>query len=606
MIEQRYQKAEQQLSVHPQTTGPAHRQSGYPDFITQGVFESQTLPPAEIRSPNGRYRVVQQVDEAAVADMALVQFSPLVQGVRPLNRRYKLALPGDEHLPLASLIIIDQQTRQQVCCDRPAMSASNGAFVETGRVFWDSNSRLYAIEHSRDRTALAFVQINPATGQSNVLYQEQGATHIHPSPLPFGSPVVKVLADTFIWYSQQSGWGQLYLHSLQTGERLHSITEGDCVVTRIHCVDEAKGQLYFTACGKEAGRNPYYEHLYRIHLDGSACVLLTPEDAQHDIQSIDLESQTFIDRFSRIDLPTKQVVRSLSDGAIIKTLIAVEVSQHSAEGFNHPIGFTAKAQDKETDLYGVMYRPDDFDPSKSYPVILAIYGTPHECIVPLRYAQTSTAVRDIYRSLAELGFIVVMMDPRGTPMRGKAFHDVAYGNLQNGGGIDDQVHVLKQLGKRHSWMDMGRVGITGHSGGGFASARAMMTHADFFKVCVSSAGNHDQSLYVAGWAETFQGLMEGDNYDPLAYDHLINNIKGKLLLVHGDADANVHIAHTLQLVDKLIDHNKDFDLLVLPNRGHLHAQDTYFIRRLWDYFVEHLLGENPPKEYAITPPVQPV
>ena len=580
--------------------------ANYPAFLERGFCENQTLPPALLPSPNQRFVLLQQIDEHNVADCPIMQSVPLDGSFRPKETGCKMGLPGDDILPTASLLIADTENNTVIRWDRPPVPASNGGLIETKRVFWASDNLLYVIEQPRDRRTITLLQVDPSSGLSRVILTEQGDTYLQPGPLPFSEPLIRVLPkhNAVIWYSQQNGWGHLYLQRLTTGELINPITTGQRVVTQLHEVDEANAIVYFSACSaSNAALNPYYEQLYRVNLDGSDLRLLSSEPAQHDIQSINLNDNSFIDCFSRVDLPTQLVTRNLSDGSIINTLLEPAEAQKAAATFNHPIGFTAKACDQSSDLYGVLYRPSDFDPAQSYPVILAIYGTPHECVVPLRYAESSNKVRDIYRSLAELGFIVVIVDPRGTPLRGKAFHDVAYKNLHNGGGIDDQVAALKQLGERHPWMDMTRVGITGHSGGGYASARAMMTHADFFKVCVSSAGNHDQRLYVAGWAETFHGLVEGDNYSVFENDPLIPKLTGKLLLVHGDADANVHIAHTLQLVDKLIHHNKDFDLLVLPNRGHLHMQDTYFIRRLWDYFVEHLLGEQPPKDYAIAAPI---
>ena len=631
-INQRYAMAEAQLSWHQQSLKQAIAEvlpaaepadqppplsyeainalfneadlplANYPAFIERGICENQSLPPAAILSPNQRYLAVQKIDEQAVADCPLMQAVPSGHSLRPKDNHFKLGLPGDLCLPMASILIADLDQNSTLHCDRAAIEASNGGLVEGKRVFWGSDNQLYMIEQSRDRCCIEFVQVDPATGKSRVLLSEQGSSFLQVGPLPFSEPLVRVLPEShvFIWYSQASGWGQLYLHDLRTGELINAITTGASVVTQLHAIDEAQCRLYFSACGN--GDNLYHEQLYGVSLDGTACQLLTPEQAQHDIHAICVKSQTFVDSFSRVDLPTQVVVRRLTDGAVVSTCLAPEEAMKAAAHFNHPIGFTAKAADKVTDLNGVIYRPGDFNETNNYPVILAIYGTPHECIVPTRYAQSSDIVRDIYRSLAELGFVVVMVDPRGTPLRGKVFHDFAYGQLHNGGCIDDQVAVLRQLGRLYTWMDMDRVGITGHSGGGYASARAMMTHPELFKVCVSSAGNHDQRLYVAGWAETFQGLVAEDNYAVFSNESLVPQLAGKLLLVHGDSDANVHIAHTLQLVDQLINHNKDFDLLILPNRGHVHARDGYFIRRLWDYFVEHLQGNAPAKAYAITPP----
>ena len=197
---------------------------------------------------------------------------------------------------------------------------------------------------------------------------------------------------------------------------------------------------------------------------------------------------------------------------------------------------------------------------------------------------------------------MVTLDPRGTPYRSKAFQDFAFGNCQNGGGIEDQITALKQLSGRYCWMDINRVGITGHSYGGYAAARAMFSHPHFFKVAVSSAGAHDQRIYSAGWIESFQGLFKGENFSELASLHLAKNLEGRLLLVHGDMDANTHLTQTMGLVHQLIEDNKHFDLLILPNRSHSSSQESYFIRRVWDYFVEHLLKQTPPSDYYIAPP----
>lgn len=582
--------------------GEVHYAYGaYPDFISVGIAGQAPLPPAIVYSPNQQFAAVQRIDERAVWTMPRILQQ---QDSRPMDTRYQLALPGDTHIPLASLVVVNLNNNAVLACDRKPVPASNGGLIETRRVFWDSDNRLYMIEQSRDRRIMTLLQIDPTSGNSRVIIEERGDTYIHPGALPFGAPLIEILSERneLIWYSQRSGWGQLYRYDLNSGALLNAVTQGEFVVTKLHAVDPACGVVYFSACGKELGRNPYYEHLYAVNLDGAELRLLTPDNAQHDISEFCLAQKTFVDYISRVDLPTQAVVRDLQQGQPIRRQVDASTSESLATGFNHPVMFTAKAADQITDLYGVIYRPSDFDPEKSYPVVLCIYGAPQECIVPTRYAEVSNKVRDTYRTLAELGLIAVMVDPRGTPLRGKAFHDVAYGNLQNAGGIDDQVAVLQQLSERHSWMDMSRVGITGHSGGGYASARAMMTHPALFKVCVASAGNHDQRLYVAGWAETFQGLVKGDNYSVLSNRDLIGQLQGKLLLVHGDADANVSIVHTLQLVDQLITANKDVDLLILPQRGHGHARDGYFIRRLWDYFAEHLLNETPPQGVEINPP----
>ena len=597
---------------------PHYGYGSYPDHRSFVCLESKPLAPAVLWSPDGRYLAVQRIDERLVKDMPIMQSVPEDGSFRPISYSYKMALPGDAHVALASLCVIDLETGDIIGSDRLPVPTPMLGFIEQGAVVWGGDNCMYSVERTRDWQTVRFVRFDPVKGVSRVLLEETGHGMLGPTPSPMFGQIFKVLPDTdeFIWYSRCSGWGHLYRYELSSGELKNPITSGDYVVTRIHRIDPLKGCLYFTACGRESGRNPYYEHFYRVNLDGSDLILLTPEASHHDIvpsninfldtgcepdvHAISPNGNVFVDTISRVDQPCRSVLRSTDDGAELMTLS--QCDQALLPDMIPPQVFTVKAVDDITDLWGVMYRPGDFDEGKQYPVILSLYGTPQASITQKKFAEISLTGVNYHQALAELGFVIVTLDPRGTPLRSKAFHDVAYGNLQNGGGIDDQVGAIKQLGERYPWMNLNRVGITGWSGGGFASARAMLSHPEFFKVAVSNAGNHDNRLYCAGWVEAFQGLLAGDNYEEQASASLAKNLKGKLLLTHGDRDANVHIAHTLQLVDQLIKHNKNFDLLILPNRQHVYYEDPYYIRRLWDYFVEHLLKETLPKDYRIVPP----
>ena len=590
------------------------------DFISISLSEKAPLLPAAQWSPDGRFLAVQRIDQRQVKTLPVMQSVPEDGSSRPVVESVKMAFPGDVDIPLASLCVIDLESKTIINCNRHPVPASYGGFMDCGALIWGGNYRVYYTEWTRDMETTRLIEFDPKRCVSRILVEEKAPGYIHPAPQPFQPAVIKVLAeiDEFIWYSQRSGWGQLYRYNLSTGQLINPLTSGDFVVTAIHYVDTDKSCLYFTACGREPGCNPYYEHLYRVTLDGGELVLLTPETSQHDIitpgfvtadfrlaadvHGVSPNGKVFVETRSRIDQPPKSLLRSTDDGAELMLLSQCEQSQLSNTPYKSPDSFTVKATDNTTDLWGVIHKPGDFDESQSYPVILALYGTPQVCIVPKRFAEFFQYAGKIARTLAELGFIVVTLDPRGTPLRSKAFQEAVFGDMQNGGGIEDQIYALKQLAERYPWMDINRVGITGHSGGGFASARAMLSHPEFFKVAVSSAGDHDLRLYVAAWGEGFQGLLKGDNYEEQACASLAKNLAGKLLLVHGDMDDNVHVAHTMQLANKLIEHNRDFDLLILPNRRHSYMQDTYFIRRVWDYFVENLLLETPPKNYYISPP----
>ena len=590
----------------------------YSDYVYEGLFEGASLPPNVLWSPNGRYLAIQRIDEREVEDLPILQSVSARGSTRPVSKNYKMAFPGDSRVSLASLCVVDIFSGDIKYSNRPPVPASFNGFMDSGAVFWGLAPFVYYIEWTRDRQTHRLIRFNYVDGISAVVIEETDTGFSGPWPIPMdGLPLVKVLADLneVIWYSRRTGWGHLYRFDLTTGKLKAAITSGKYVVTNIIQIDLINNRIYFSACGREADRDPYYEHFYRVNLDGSALVLLTPEPSQHDIiypiskgSTVNaklLGETVFIDTVSRVDQPPKTILRSIDDGAELMLLSQLDEECLSNTPYTPPLPFSVKAADGVTDIYGVIYRPSDFDVTQIYPVILSLYGTPQVCITPKRFAQTSVwSPGDIYfvPPIAELGFCVVVLDPRGTPLRSKAFHDVAHANLQNGGCIDDQVTAIKQLGERYSWIDLDRVGITGFSGGGYASARAMLTHPEFFKVAVSNAGNHDQRLYCAGWVEPFQGLLDGSNYEAQASKSLAKNLRGKLLLTHGDADTNVHITHTFQLAYELIKHNRDFDLLVLPNRRHYYFHDPYFIRRMWDYFVEHLLGDTPPNNYAISSP----
>jgi dipeptidyl aminopeptidase/acylaminoacyl peptidase len=320
----------------------------------------------------------------------------------------------------------------------------------------------------------------------------------------------------------------------------------------------------------------------------------------------------FLDTYSRVDLPPITVLRS-SDGRVVKELERADVSALKAIGWRPGEVFRAKARDGITDITGVIWKPSNFDSTKSYPVIDHIYPGPlispvSDRFYPTRESFSYSAFGQV-QALAELGFIVVEINALGNTPRNKSLYTAWYGNMGDN-GIPDHVTVINQLGARFRWMDLSRVGIYGHSGGGFASTDAMLRYPDFFKVAVSTSGNHDNRSYYHGWGERLQGLLVKDtlrgtdNFAPAANKGIAANLKGKLFLIHGDLDDNVHPANTIALVDALVKANKKFDLLILPDATHDLTNHPYVIRRTWDYFVENLMGARPPADYAIAPPPQ--
>jgi len=392
------------------------------------------------------------------------------------------------------------------------------------------------------------------------------------------------------------------LHDLATGRRKRQITQGDWNVTQIAHLDEATRTIWFRGVGREPGRDPYYVHYYKASLDGGEVQLLTPEDANHAITP-SKDGRHFVDVHSTIDTAPAALVRD-ADGAQLAELARADFTRLKASGWVPPESFTVKARDGKTELYGQMFKPANFDPSKKYPIITYIYPGPQ--VGSIRSRSFLPAHLD-HQALAELGFVVFAVDGMGTPLRSKSFHDKWYGDMIDN-TLPDQVAALKQLASRHAWIDATRTGIWGHSGGGNATATAMFKYPDLYKAGIAESGNHDNLSYEDDWGERYQGLLVKrrngtTNYtgqDNAAY---AKQLKGRLFLIHGMMDDNVPPQMTLLVVDALMKANKDFDLLLLPHARHGYGNDGYYVmRRRWDYFVRHLLGAEPPAQYELKPP----
>jgi dipeptidyl aminopeptidase/acylaminoacyl peptidase len=404
-----------------------------------------------------------------------------------------------------------------------------------------------------------------------------------------------------VWFSERDGWAHLYRLDAE-GKVLNRITAGPWVVADVFRVDEQTRTIWFSARGREPGRNPYYQHLYRVSLDGGDPTLLTPEDGDHSID-FSKSGRFFVDRWSRPDGRGGTVLRAAADGRLIRELETLDLTELEAAGWVPPEIFSVKARDGVTDLWGLLFRPSRLD-TASMPIIVNIYPGPQIGSVGTWNFEVDR--RGENQGLAELGFVVMQLDALGSPYRSKAFHDGWYGNMGDN-GILDQIGAVRQLAARYPYIDLARVGIFGHSGGGFSSTGAVLRYPDFFKVAVSTSGNHDNRSYGHYWGEQYQGLLvrdsarQTDNYVNQANPLLAASLKGKLLLMHGDMDDNVHPALTFQLVNALIKANKTFDLVILPDRAH-GLNEPYVVRRRWDYFVKHLLQRDPPRQYEIRRP----
>lgn len=553
-------------------------------------------------SPDSRWLITQKVDERNVHDTYLLQSTP-PDGVRPKLYTYRYPLPGDSVLPVAELLVLDVQRMAMTSVQGAPLLAAPSSPLENARVWWSADSkRIYYIEHERGYKEIHLHQVDPRTGRIRTLLSESDTSYIDLNVFRFLPPNVRVLSGgkEILWFSERDGWAQLYLYDGLTGQLKNRVTTGEFVVHDIKHVDEASRLVYFTAAGREEDRDAYFRHLYGAPLDGSELTLLTPEDADHWVR-FSPDGQYFLDTYAWGGHVPTTVLRRVS-GELVLTVEKADLTALREKGWRWPDRFRAKASDGDTDIYGVIYRPTRFDPARSYPVIDAIYPGPQIIASPLALPGDPLAALMIgqmaAQSIAELGFIVVIVDGKGTPFRSRAFREVSYGNLGDAGGLADHVAALRQLASRYPYMDMERVGVVGHSGGGYASARALLLYPEFYKVAVSAAGNHDQRGYIPVWAESYQGYPVGEKYGDQANADVAENLEGKLLLVHGELDDNVHPALTLQLVNALIEANKDFDLLIMPNRNHRFMSDPYFIRKTWDYFVRHLMDKEPP-EYRI-------
>lgn len=528
---------------------------------------------------------------------------------------WKYPLPGDDYIFMIERIIIHLEDQPRIVKlnmpPDPHRSTTSDHIAGTGGVFLDvewseDGSQLSFVSSSRDHKIAQLQIADPQTGDVRNVFREEVETY-YESGYNAANWRVFPQRNEFIWFSEKDNWGHLYLHDLQNGELKQQITQGNWAVLQIQQIDLNNEQIYFLGSNREAG-DPYFQYLYRVNFDGTDLRNLTPEIANHEIRWSNSAS-FFTDIYSTPITPAVAVLRDKS-GVQILDIEQADISSLVNSGWVAPVPFTVKARDQLTDIYGLLYKPTNFDESQSYPVLNYLYPGPQSGSVGTRSFRAS---RNDKQSLAELGFIVVELDAMGTPARSKSFHDAYYGDMGDN-GLPDQIEGIRQLAAENVWMDLARVGIWGHSGGGFASTAGILRYPDFYKVAVSGAGNHDNRNYEDDWGEKWQGLLETypetnptendpedpmvtTNYDNQANQLLAENLEGKLLLAHGMLDTNVHPSSTLLVVEALIEADKDFDLVVLPNAGHGFGNRRYFMQRRWDYFVENLLGLEPPAEF---------
>ena len=558
-------------------------------------------------SPDSKKIATFKQDQRNVGDM----YMTTTNVGHPELRSWKYPLPGDKEIPMIQRVVINVDTPKIIVLNIPPdpHRSSLGDNISGGTgtlndIDWSSDgSQLAFVSTSRDHKQEKFRIANALTGEVREVFEETVTTQFESGA---GAINWRWLPKTneILWYSERDDWGHLYLYDATTGKLKNQITKGNWLVTRLIKVDEKNRELYFMASGTQP-ENPYFSQFYKIGFDGKKTTLLTPAAGTHQVTFTPSENY-FIDTYSKPNVPAVTELHDMT-GKTIVTLEKTDVSRLAATGWKAPTPITVKAHDGKTDLYGLMFTPSKMDPKKKYPVIDYIYPGPQGGSVG---SWAFSASRGDHQSLAELGFIVVLIEGSGNPLRSKSFHDMYFPNMAEN-TLPDQVSGIRQLSQRYAYIDTNRVGIWGHSGGGFATACAMFRYPDFFKVGISESGNHDNRNYEDDWGERYIGLLtknaDGtDNYTAQANQVYAKNLKGKLMLAHGLMDNNVPASNTMLVVEALEKANKDYDLVIFPNSAHGYgAFSPYMMRRRWDYFVKNLLGAEPPKEYLLETKTDP-
>lgn len=520
---------------------------------------------------------------------------------RPKLETYKYHMPGESEAPVRHLYLFDMEGKkyreiksaafkdQELrILNEPYLKKNMGDSI-THNVWLGTADKFYVTRTSRDLKRVDLCAAPVTADTLKTLVEERLNTYVETRPLQLING-----GKEFIQWSERSGWAHLYLYD-ENGTLKNPITSGEYHVEEVVAVDPVQRVVYFTANAKEKGENPYYTHQYRVNFDGSGLKLLNAGDFNHDAEVSD-NGKYFVNNYSRVNTVPKSALYD-NTGRKIMDLEETDLSQLFAAGYKFPELFKVKAGDGVTDLYGVMYKPFDFDSTKKYPIIEYVYPGPQTEAVNASW----TKGMDRVDRLAQFGFIVITVGNRGGhPSRSKWYHNFGYGNLRDY-GLEDKKVVIEQLAAKHPFININKVGIHGHSGGGFMSTAAMLVYPDFFKVAVSSAGNHENNIYNRWWSEQHHGVLEtisekGDTTFKYSIDknsEVAKNLKGHLMLVTGDIDNNVHPGNTLRMVNALIRANKRFDMLMLPGQRHGFGDMTeYFFWRMGDYFTRHLIGDS--------------
>ncbi len=541
-------------------------------------------------SPNSKMLVAFRLDQREVQDM----YTITTRVGHPKLKAWPYPLPGDKHVFLVHPVVIDVATRKMV----PLAMAPEQRLGGWGDVQWSPDSRTFALVSTSPNMRHEWYRVASAeTGQVRTVFEYTAKDYYQGW---YGRPDWQYLPkrSEAVWPTERTNWMNLYLYSLKTGRMLRPITTGRGDVIQVLHVDRKTGTLWYVGVGRTPGMNPYYRQLFKVDIETGKTTLLTPQDADNII-TMSPHGKYFVDSYSTPTRPPVTVLCSAATGRVIATVARANISRLKAMGWVPPVPFAVKARDGKTTLYGLMYKPTNFDPHKKYPVIDFVYPGPQIGSIAT-FAFRSE--RGSHQALAELGFIVITIDGMGTPYRSASFQRYWYGDMGDD-TIPDQIAGIKQLAARYPWINIHRVGIWGHSGGGNATVSAMLRYPDFFKVGWAESGNYDNRDYYYGWGDKWEGLLVKHkngttNYDNQASELLAKNLKGHLMLVVGSIDDNVPPENTYLMAGALMKANKDFSMLVVPNEHHHYGPYTpYVTRRCWDFFVKYLAGNTPPHEF---------
>ena len=522
-------------------------------------------------SPDSKWIATSIVDTRNAEKMYLLDYS-IDSLYKPKLLSYYRGSPGDTTMVHITPVFYNVETKKEVKTKLPTGTHINSVGVE----WFKASGELLASYSERGYKKEILKHLNLNSGEERTLTEETSKTNIDNFWFRKLEDQEKV-----IFLSERSGWRQLYMIDLNTNNMV-ALTNGRYYINSVVHTDEAEGIIYFLASGKDESMNPYHQQLYKVNLKGKVS-LLTPEKTHH-VVNFSKDGNHFSDNYSTINTPTITVLRSAKKGKILAELTHADVAVAQSKGWQAPEVFSLTAKDGKTPIYGALWKPTDFDPNKSYPIIDATYTGPHTQVFPKSFSGIFWN-----QSLAEFGFVVMAVDGLGTSGRSKEFHDHSYKNMGN--NLEDHVLAIQYLGNKYSWIDTKRVGIFGHSAGGYDTGRGMLAFPDVYKVGVASSADHDFRMEKAWWPEMYQGWPVDETYEEVSNITNAKNLKGKLLLVHGGLDDNVNPSATFKLAEALVKADKEFDLLILPSQRHGYTGDhrKYFIKKRWNYFIEHLL-----------------